>query len=215
MASRSSSSSQPLLSDRNSNTYEHSQNQHPKVTAYKRAYTICRSRVKAFLSSSAQHYTVLALVSLDLLGIFADIIINLYQCDEGDTNPMWDDVRSSLGIAGLVFSCMFMLELILSVWAFGWKYFNSWFHSFDAIVIVAGFTTDVLLHGVLEEVASLVVILRLWRFFKIIEEFSVGAEEQMAGLSFRIEQLESENSDLRRELKRQKGALDEEEQIAF
>jgi len=247
MASRSSSSSQPLLSDRNSNTYEHSQNQHPKVTAYKRAYTICRSRVKAFLSSSAQHYTVLALVSLDLLGIFADIIINLYQCDEGDTNPMWDDVRSSLGIAGLVFSCMFMLELILSVWAFGWKcvslphlppppssriakytplshvpreltrnrYFNSWFHSFDAIVIVAGFTTDVLLHGVLEEVASLVVILRLWRFFKIIEEFSVGAEEQMAGLSFRIEQLESENSDLRRELKKQRGTLDEEEQIAF
>lgn len=72
-----------------------------------------------------------------------------------------------------------------------------------------------LLHGVLEEVASLVVVLRLWRFFKIIEEFSVGAEEQMDGLELRIEQLESENLDLKRELKRQKGMLDEEEDAGF
>lgn len=62
-----------------------------------------------------------------------------------------------------------------------------------------------LLHGVLEEVASLVVILRFWRFFKIVEEFSVGAEEQMAGLSERIDELEYENSKLKRELDKQKG----------
>jgi len=115
----------------------------------------------------------------------------------------------------LVFSCIFMLELLLSVWAFGWRYFKSWFHSFDAIVIFAGFIVDVLLHGVLEEVASLVVILRLWRFFKIIEEFSVGAQEQMDGLEERIEQLESENQDLKSELKKQKGTLDEEEEVGF
>lgn len=72
-----------------------------------------------------------------------------------------------------------------------------------------------LLHGVLEEVASLVVILRLWRFFKIIEEFSVGAEEQMEGLEMRIEQLETENGDLKKELKKQKGTLDEEEEVGF
>lgn len=60
-------------------------------------------------------------MSFDLLGIFADIIINLYQCDEKDTSPVWDDVREGLGIAGLVFSCLFMLELVLSVWAFGWR----------------------------------------------------------------------------------------------
>lgn len=80
---------------------------------------------------------------------------------------------------------------------------------------MAGFVTDVLLHGILEEVASLVIILRLWRFFKIIEEFSVGAEEQMEGLEMRIEQLESENQDLKRELKKQKGTLDEEEEMGF
>jgi hypothetical protein len=80
---------------------------------------------------------------------------------------------------------------------------------------VAGFIVDVLLHGILEEVASLVVILRLWRFFKIIEEFSVGAEEQMDGLTLRIEQLEMENCDLKLELKKQKGTMDEEQEMGF
>jgi len=158
---------------------------------------------------------VLSLVSFDLLGIFADIIINLYQCDQDKNDPAWNDVREGLGIAGLVFSCLFMLELILSVWAFGWRYFNSWFHTFDATVIVAGFVVDVLLHGILEEVASLVVVLRLWRFFKIIEEFSVGAEEQVSGLEMRIEELESQNQDLKVELRKQKGTSDEEQEIGF
>ena len=56
------------------------------------------------------------------------------------------------------------------------------------------------LKGILEEVGSVVVVLRLWRVFKIIEEFSAGAEEQMDQLNEHIEQLEKENSDLRRRL---------------
>lgn len=49
------------------------------------------------------------------------------------------------------------------------SYFNSWFHWLDAIVITAAFVVDVLLKGVLEEVGSLVVVLRLWRVFKVTQ----------------------------------------------
>lgn len=77
------------------------------------------------------------------------------------------------------------------------RYFHTPFHTFDALIILLSFTLDVLLHGILEEVASLVVILRLWRFFKIIEEFGVGAQEQMDGLEMKIQELERENSELR------------------
>ena len=120
------SSSQPLLhTDRevvaDNAEDRQTENTQQRTTRYKKVYNICRQRIQDFLSSRAQHYTVLGLVSFDLLGIFADIIINLYQCDEKDTSPVWDDVRNGLGIAGLVFSCLFMLELILSVWAFGWR----------------------------------------------------------------------------------------------
>lgn len=126
--------SQPLLGEPSSsnsspptNGKQPSSDSNPSTTKdnpkrLQHLHQYCRNSVKTFLSSPAQHYTVLSLVSFDLLGIFADIIINLYQCDEGElASQWWNDVREGLGIAGLVFSCLFMLELILSVWAFGWR----------------------------------------------------------------------------------------------
>jgi len=210
---------QPLLQEdrqaASSNACDRSaEDSDPRTSCFITLYNKFREQLQDFLSSRYQHYCVLGLVSLDLLGIFADIFINLYTCEQDDNDPRWGDARGGLAIAGLVFSCLFMVELLMSVWAFGWKYFSSWFHSFDATVIVAGFVVDVLLHGILEEVASLVVILRLWRFFKIIEEFTVGAQEQMDGLELRLEQLESENEDLKRDLRKRKG-IDEEEEVGF
>jgi len=63
---------------------------------------------------------------------------------------------------------------------------------------------DVLLKGVLEEIASLVVVLRLWRVFKIIEELSAGAQEQMEGLQEKVETLERENRELKQEIRKLK-----------
>lgn len=74
-------------------------------------------------------------------------------------------------------------------------------------MVVAGFVVDVLLHGILEEAASLVVILRLWRVFKIIEELSVGASEQAEELEHRVKELENDNGLLRKELERMKALL--------
>jgi voltage-gated hydrogen channel 1 len=71
---------------------------------------------------------------------------------------------------------------------------------------VAGFIVDVLLHGILEEAASLVVILRLWRVFKIMEELSVGASEQTENLEHKIEELENENGLLKKEVERMKSS---------
>lgn len=103
-----------------------------------------------------------------------------------------------------------MLELLASIWAFGLSYFRSKFHVFDALVILTSFVIDVLLRGILEEVASLVIVLRLWRVFKIIEELSGAAEEQMEGLVERVEGLEKEREGLEREnrgLRREVGEL--------
>ena len=60
----------------------------------------------------------------------------------------------------------------------------------------------------LEEAGSIVVILRLWRVFKIVEEFSAGASDQMDALTEQNERLEKENSELRRELKSLKSDQD-------
>ncbi|KIV99298.1 uncharacterized protein PV09_09065 [Verruconis gallopava] len=155
-----------------------------------------RTKLKHFLSSKVGHYAVLTLVILDVAGIFADFVINLFKCEKQWGSKGWDETLEALGMASLIFSSLFMFELIASIWAFGLEYFRSWFHCFDAFVITAAFALDVALRGITEEAASLIVILRLWRVFKIIEELSVGAQEQMEELQARIEDLEKSNREL-------------------
>ena len=71
---------------------------------------------------------------------------------------------------------------------------------------------DVALRGITHDVASLVVILRLFRFVKIVDEFSAAAEEQMAGYESRIDDLEADNKKLMVELEGIKWKRDEEYQ---
>lgn len=82
------------------------------------------------------------------------------------------------------------------------RFLHSWFHIFDATIIVASFLVDVLTHGVVEEVASLIIILRLWRFVKIIEELSVASAERMEDLEVKVDRLEEENASLRDKLRK-------------
>ncbi|KAI9734966.1 MAG: hypothetical protein M1834_002048 [Cirrosporium novae-zelandiae] len=159
-----------------------------------------RHNVQVFLTSKTGHYCVLLLVGFDVSCIFADFLIKLFQCEKKRGGEGFEEAQSILGTVSLVFSCLFMLELLASVWAFGFIYFKSMFHCFDATVIVAGFIIDVVLKGIIEEVGSLVVVLRLWRVFKIIEELSAGAAEQLDTLDERIEQLEQEKETLKREV---------------
>ena len=78
-----------------------------------------RTRTQRFLTSKAGHYSVLLLVSLDVSCIFADFIINLFVCEQKHPAKEWDEARDALGIVSLVFSCLFMTELLASIWAFG------------------------------------------------------------------------------------------------
>ncbi|MCJ1484699.1 hypothetical protein MMC06_004872 [Schaereria dolodes] len=164
-----------------------------------------RKQIQRFLTSKTGHYAVLLLVSLDVSCIFADFLISLFLCESscGKEEAAGKDFKEAqiiLGVVSLLFSCLFMVELLASIWAFGLPYFKSKFHCFDAFVIVAGFIVDVCLKGVLEEIGSIVVVLRLWRVFKIIEEFSAGAQEQMDTLTEKIEKLKMENTELKKEL---------------
>ena len=66
------------------------------------------------------------------------------------------------------------------------------------MVIVAWFVLDIALRGTVEEAASLIIVLRLWRVFKIFEELSAGAQEQFEDMMERIDELEKEVSELKR-----------------
>ncbi|OJD28729.1 voltage-gated hydrogen channel 1 [Diplodia corticola] len=161
-----------------------------------------RRQTQRFLTSKVGHYAVLALVAADVTCIFIDFVIQLFVCESHKSNTGWNDALDALGIVSLVFSCLFMAELLAAVWAFGLAYFKSKFHCLDAVVIIASFAVDLLLRGPLEEVATLVIVLRLWRVFKIIEELTAGAKDQMERLQEQIESLQEENANLREEVRK-------------
>ena len=99
-----------------------------------------RAQLRRFFTSRAGHYSILLLVSLDVSCIFAgililylldsrnsnssmltliDFIINLFTCEARSAQSAWNTALEALGIVSLVFSCLFMVELLASIWAFG------------------------------------------------------------------------------------------------
>lgn len=69
---------------------------------------------------------------------------------------------------------------------------------------MVGFAIDLFEHNTVEVIASLVVMLRLWRFVKIVDEFSVEASEQTEELRMRIQGLEMRNATLEAQLEQRR-----------
>lgn len=113
-----SNEQQPLLEDQ-ADTVQSTdeQDQSKEETS---AYARHRRSCQHLLISKQKHYLILALVALDVSCLLADIFIALIDCDDRIKNDEWvPDVREGLEHAGLVFSCLFLVELILCLWAFG------------------------------------------------------------------------------------------------
>ncbi|OTB07065.1 hypothetical protein M426DRAFT_93679 [Hypoxylon sp. CI-4A] len=187
----------PLLGQDGETTRYNKRYQDRVADALKPAYRRAQKTTSRLMNSRAKHWVILVLVILDVAGILSDIFIALITCEIGVEDDAWvRPTRNALTVFSLSLSCVFIVELLLSLFADGWRYFKSWFHRFDAFVIVVGFAIDLLEHNTAEEIASLVVILRLWRFVEIVDEFSVEAEEQSEDLRQRIEDLEKRNAEL-------------------
>ena len=67
---------------------------------------------------------------------------------------------------------------------------------------MTSFAIDVAARGLVEEIGSLVIVLRLWRLVKIVEEVSVGASEGMEELETRLVALERDKAELEARLVR-------------
>ena len=106
------SDQQPLLRPTTSPHTHSEQNQDSIITT-------TRQQTRRYLSCKTGHYSVLLLVSLDVSCIFADFIFQIFSCEGRVDSHDGEIVLDALGIVSLVFSCLFMTELVASVWAFG------------------------------------------------------------------------------------------------
>ncbi|KAH7376449.1 hypothetical protein B0T11DRAFT_335615 [Plectosphaerella cucumerina] len=162
-----------------------------------------REKLGNLLSSRKTHYLILALVALDVSALLGNIFLELIACDTNREPEAWNaSLREALTAAGLVFSSVFLLELAACILAFGAGYFADWFHCVDGAVIIASFVIDLLSHGIVEDIASLVIIFRLFRLVKLVEEMSLGASVRMESMGEELDRLQEENSELKARLRR-------------
>lgn len=84
-----------------------------------------RHQLQRFLASKWGHYFVIVLVAADISCIFADFLISLHICEHGGEKGFdreaWQTADDVLDYVSLVFSCLFMAELLASIFAFGFR----------------------------------------------------------------------------------------------
>lgn len=109
----------PLLGDRHAGT-THTQlfegENEPLIPRWRRS-------ARNFLAGQWGHYLVLGLVTVDVCCAFADFLIQLHVCELNHkyarVDRGWGIAANVLGITSLVISCLFMVELLISVFSFG------------------------------------------------------------------------------------------------
>lgn len=62
-------------------------------------------------------------VTLDVMALLANVFIQLIACEMHQNDEEWvKRVTKGLETAGLVFSCLFMVELAACLFSFGFEY---------------------------------------------------------------------------------------------
>jgi len=135
------------------------------------------------------HKAVILMIVIDASCVLADLIYTFLSpgCTppEGEDAPQWLEVLAHISLAITTF---FLIEIPLSIYAFGFTFYNpfgpvphSVLHAFDAIIIVTTFILEVALKGREQELASLLIIFRLWRLVKLVGGVAVGVGEVEEG----------------------------------
>jgi len=72
------------------------------------------------------------------------------------------------------------------------RYLASWFHVFDSFIIGLALIIGTMTGGVVTDVGSLVIALRLWRLAQLSDEIVLDAQERIHGLEQRNQELSDE-----------------------
>lgn len=69
----------------------------------------------------------------------------------------------------------------------------------DAIVIIGAFVIELAITDPMDQAGSLIIVIRLWRVFKVVGELSSEAEGEITALRKQIEKLKHKNEEILKE----------------
>lgn len=117
-------------------------------------------------------------ITIDAICVLADLGYTFLSedCRLQEEEPLW---LTALAFTSLAITSLFLIEIPLHIYTFGFKFYNplaknekatvhSSLHFLDASVIIVTFILEVFLKGRERELAGLLILLRLWRLIKLV-----------------------------------------------
>ncbi|KAI9031699.1 hypothetical protein CLU79DRAFT_694099, partial [Phycomyces nitens] len=185
-----------------------------------------RVRLGHLLESEALHWTILGLTLIDTVCVLIQILYTFFHECKVDVelklfesaNHNWILAFELAEIITATITCMFVIECLLHLIAFGPRYYlpgwTHWkLHVFDIAVVGSTFVLEVILRGKEREVAGLLIIFRLWRIVKVIDAVIKGVnysnEERIDSLIEELDHSRAAYAALQQELSEKQAAYEE------
>ncbi|EDO34401.1 predicted protein [Nematostella vectensis] len=176
-----------------------------------------RPRLCEIIHGQKAQYTIIALVIIDCIIVIAELLVDLEILKVHHDNPA-PHILHDVSIAIL---SLFIIELIVKIYAMGMEFFHHKLEVFDGIVVIVSFALDIAFSGGnAAEGASLLIILRLWRVTRIVNGIILSVKMQdekkihhlhkvIEELQEELDRLKTRNAELENELKTLKGTKEE------
>jgi len=186
--------------------------------------TTLRDKLFNILNGHTFQVIVIALVVVDICIVIATLLVDLQILIVPDSHL--EITYEVLHYTGLAILCLFVLEVMVKIYALQWKFFHHWWELFDAVVIIISFALDLAYHpgsNMEGNGFGLIIVLRLWRVVRVVNGIIVSStsslhaqleeekearktiERDLESWKTRYELLEKELDRIKRELRHRVG----------
>ncbi|KAL3857160.1 hypothetical protein ACJMK2_011855 [Sinanodonta woodiana] len=149
----------------NSDSYETKQ----EVTSF-------RGKLKFIIHSHKFQIIIICFVVLDCLLVISALLFDLKIIHTSEHS----EVPHILHYASIGILSLFIIELIVKLYAVRLEFFHHKIEIFDAVIIIVSFTLDIVYrdHTGIESGTGLLIVLRLWRVIRIINGIVVSVKKE-------------------------------------
>ncbi|KAF9926208.1 hypothetical protein FBU30_004167 [Linnemannia zychae] len=167
-----------------------------------------RHQIGEILESKKAHIIILTLTAIDVALVILQIAASLLHLDDSKEAQWFLEL---LAHTSLAIVSIFVVEILLKIYAFGFGYFwtsnpHGILHLADAMIIIISFLLEVFLKGAEQELGALLIIFRLWRIVKLTGTVAIETVEHnqatVSALEARIKALENELKESQNEVQR-------------
>ncbi|XP_015919512.1 voltage-gated hydrogen channel 1 [Parasteatoda tepidariorum] len=125
-----------------------------------RTYLTFREQLRHILESHKFQIGIIALVLLDSLIVITELIL------EGRHDELHSNIPHALHYMSITILSIFIIEILIKVYAFGLEFFRHKLEIFDACMVFLSFGLDLTFWN--QTGVTLIIVLRLWRIVRIL-----------------------------------------------